>query len=149
MRMPLISRMIFTAVGVSLPIAAHRADMNETHIYNPRWPPHAKFHDGQTLSLSLLLGGLTTFLAWKSSRNVPMMVAGAGIAASLYFISQSTAILYPGTDYSDPEFGPRMPNTIPPVFKIDGVYLAAVGLATVFGLVRCQDARQPGGKTLK
>jgi hypothetical protein len=35
MRMPLSSRLIFTAIGVSLPIAAHRADMNETHIYKP------------------------------------------------------------------------------------------------------------------
>jgi hypothetical protein len=31
MRMNLSSRLIFTAIGVSLPIAAHRADMNETH----------------------------------------------------------------------------------------------------------------------
>ena len=142
MRMSLPSRLIFTAIGMSLPIAAHRADMNRTHIYNPRWPPHAKFHDGQTLSMSLLLGGLTTFLAWKSSKNVPMMIAGAGAAASLYFISQSTAILYPGTDYSDPEFGPRTPNTIPPAIKIDGVYLAAVALAIVLGLVGGQNAKQ-------
>jgi hypothetical protein len=142
MRMALISSMIFTAVGVSLPIAAHRADMNETHIYNPRWSPHAKFHDGQTLSLSLLLGGLTTFLAWKPTRNVPMMVAGAGIAASLYFISQGTAILYPGTDYSDPEFGTRAPNTIPPAVKIDGVYLSAVALASVLGFLACRKPKR-------
>jgi hypothetical protein len=143
MRMTLSSRLIFTAVGVSLPIAAHAADMNETHIYNPRWPPHAKFHDGQTLSMSILLGGLTTFLAWKSSKNVPMMVAGAACAASLYFITQSTAILYPGTAYSDPEFGARAPNTIPPAVKIDGSYLSAVALATVLGFLGCRNTRRP------
>lgn len=108
MRMTLSSRLLFTAIGVTLPIAAHAADMNDTHIYNPKWPPHAKFHDGQTLSLSLILGGLTTFLAWKSSRNVPMMVATTGIAASLYFVSQSTAALYPGTSYSDSEVKPTV-----------------------------------------
>jgi hypothetical protein len=137
--MTLSSRLIFTAVGVSLPIAAHAADMNETHIYNSRWPPHAKFHDGQTLSMSILLGGLTTFLAWKSSKNVPMMVAGAACAASLYFITQSTAILYPGTAYSDPEFGARAPHTIAPAVKIDGGYLAAVALATVLGFLGCRN----------
>jgi len=63
MQMALSSRLIFTAIGVSLPLAAHAADMNRTHIYNPRWPRHAKFHNGQTLSMSLLLGGLATFLA--------------------------------------------------------------------------------------
>ncbi|MDQ2842594.1 MAG: hypothetical protein M3Y72_16440 [Acidobacteriota bacterium] len=133
MRMSLTSSLIFTVVGVTLPIAAHAADMNETHIYNPNWPPHAKFHDGQTLSLSLLLGGLTTFLAWKSSRNVPMMVAATGAAASLYFLSQSTAILYPGTNYSDSEIQPTILG-VPAAHVIDGVYLSAVVAATWLGL---------------
>jgi hypothetical protein len=142
MRMTLLSRLIFTAIGVSLPIAAHRADMNETHIYNPHWPPHAKFHDGQTLSMSILLGGLTTFLAWKSSKNVPMMVAGAACAASLYFITQSTAILYPGTDYSDPSVHPKVEvkpvRGIATVNKIDVGYLSAVVVASCLGLRECR-----------
>jgi hypothetical protein len=46
--MALSSRLIFTVIGVTLPIAAHLADMSQTHIYNPHWPPHAKFHNGQT-----------------------------------------------------------------------------------------------------
>jgi hypothetical protein len=106
MLMALSSRFIFTAIGVTLPIAAHKADMNETHIYNPHWPPPAKFNNGQTLSMSLLLGGLTTLLAWWPSNNVPAMVLAAAGAASLYFISQSAAILYPNTAYFDPEFKP-------------------------------------------
>lgn len=97
MHMAVLSRLIFTVIGVTLLIAAHLADMNQTHIYNPHWPPHAKFHNGQTLSMSLLLGGLTIFLAWWPSTNVPLMVAVAAVAASLYFIAQSTAILYPNT----------------------------------------------------
>jgi hypothetical protein len=111
MHMALSSRLIFTVIGVTLPIAAHLADMSQTHIYNPHWPPHAKFHNGQTLSMSLLLGsrlgGLTIFLAWWPSNNVSAMLAAAAGAASLYFISQSTAILYPNTAYFDPEFKPQ------------------------------------------
>ena len=148
MRMTLSSRLIFTAIGVSLPVAAHRADMNETHIYNPHWPPHAKFHDGQTLSMSILLGGLTTFLAWKSSKNVPMMVAGAACAASLYFGTQSTAMLYPGTDYTDPKVGPRVEakpvRGIPAVNKIDLGYLSAIAVASWLGLrASRRDSGQP------
>lgn len=138
MRMALSSRLIFTVIGVSLPIAAHAADMNETHIYNPHWPPHAKFHDGQTLSMSILLGGITTFLAWKSSKNVPMMVAGTACAASLYFITQSAAILYPGTAYSDPrvepDVEPKPVRGIAAANKIDLGYLSAVVLASWLGL---------------
>jgi len=137
MRMALSSRLIFTAIGVSLPIAAHAADMNETHIYNPHWPPHAKFHDGQTLSLSLLLGGLTTFLAWESSSNVPAMVAATGGVASLYFLSQSTAIFYPGADYSDSEVKPTVLG-VPAAQAIDAAYLSAIALACWLGLRGCQ-----------
>jgi hypothetical protein len=88
MLMVLSSRLIFTVIGVTLPIAAHLADMNRTHIYNPHWPPHAKFHNGQTLSMSLLLGGLTIFLAWWSSNNVPVMVAASADYALVILIFQ-------------------------------------------------------------
>jgi len=136
MLMALSSRLIFTLIGVTLPIAAHTADMNKTHIYNPRWPPHAKFHNGQTLSMSLLLGGLTIFLARWPSGNVPAMVTAAAAAASLYFISQSTAILYPNTAYFDPEFKPQTVWGVPLAVVIDAVYLSAVVLASWLGFRR-------------
>jgi hypothetical protein len=133
MHMALSSRLIFTVIGVTLPIAAHLADMNRTHIYNPHWPPHAKFHNGQTLSMSLLLGGLTIFLAWCPSNNVPAMLVAAAGAASLYFISQSTAILYPNTAYFDPEFKPQTVRGLPLAVVIAMVYLSAVVVASWLG----------------
>jgi hypothetical protein len=133
MHMALSSRLIFTVIGVTLPIAAHVADMSQTHIYNPHWPPHAKFHNGQTLSMSLLLGGLTIFLAWWPSKSVPAMLAAAAVAASLYFISQSTAILYPNTAYFDPEFKPQTVRGVPLAVVIDVVYLSAVVVASWLG----------------
>lgn len=54
MRMPLISRLLFTLSGIGLSVGAHLADLSPSHIFNHRWPPHAKFHTGQTLSMSLL-----------------------------------------------------------------------------------------------
>ena len=129
MHMTLLSRFIFTLVGVTLPIAAHAADMNHTHIYNPRWPPHAKFHNGQTLSMSILLGVLTTLFAWMPSRNAQVMVWAASASASLYFISQSAAILYPNTAYSDPEFDPPTIRGVPLAVVIDVIYLSVVGAA--------------------
>ena len=114
----------------------------DSHL-QPRWPPHAKSHNGQTLSMSLLRGGLTAFLACWPSNNVPAMVAATACAASLYFISQSTAILYPNTAYFDPEFKPQTVRGVPLALVIDVVYLSAVVIASWFGFrgVRCNPIR--------
>jgi hypothetical protein len=134
MLIALSSRLIFTVVGVTLPLGAHAADMNHTHIYNPRWPPHAKFHNAQTLAMSLLLGGLTIFLAWWPSNHVPEVVLAAAAAGSLYFISQSAAILYPNTDYFDPEFKRLTILGVPLAAAIAMVELFAVAVACWLGL---------------
>jgi hypothetical protein len=49
--MPSIGQILVALVGVATSTGGYIADWNETHIYNPRWPPHAKFHNGQTLSM--------------------------------------------------------------------------------------------------
>ena len=83
--------------------------------------------------MSILLGALTIILAWKPSHNVSTMVTAAAAAASLYFVSQSTAILYPNTAYFDPEFKPQTICGIPLAVVIDVVYLSAVVVASWLG----------------
>jgi hypothetical protein len=103
MRMPLISRLSFTLSAIGLAVGAHVADMNPSHIFNDLWPPHAKFHTGQTLSMSLLLALLTIVFAWrKTSDQREAVLATAGFAAA-YWVTQATAISYPNTAFYDPE----------------------------------------------
>jgi hypothetical protein len=103
-RMPLISRILFTLSAIGLTIGAHVADLSPSHLFNDRWPPHAKFHTGQTLSMSVLLSLLTIFFAWrKTSDRREAVLATAGSAAT-YWVTQATAILYPNTGFFDPEF---------------------------------------------
>jgi hypothetical protein len=66
-----------------------------THIFNDRWPPHAKFHTGQTLSMSILLGVMSVFFAWRKTSDEKTTVYAAAGFASLYWVTQATAILYP------------------------------------------------------
>jgi hypothetical protein len=103
-------RALLTIVGIFTCAGAYIADWNETHIYNPRWPPHAKFHNGQTMSMGLALGLATLYYLWR-----PLKTKAAGdnlnivtIFASLYWVTQLSAILYPGTRFMDPEFGDGM-----------------------------------------
>ncbi len=36
------------------------------HIHNPRWPPYAKFHNGQTMLLGIGLGLFSLFLLFRT-----------------------------------------------------------------------------------
>ena len=83
MRMPLISRILFTLSAIGLTVGAHVADLSPSHMFNDRWPPHAKFHTGQTLSMSLFLSLLTIGFAWrKTSDQREAVLATAGFAVA-------------------------------------------------------------------
>ena len=104
MRMPLASRILFALSGIGLVVGAHVADLSSSHLFNDRWPPHAKFHTGQTLSMSCLLALLMIFFACrKTSDQREAVIATAGFAAT-YWVTQATAIAYPNTGFFDPEF---------------------------------------------
>ena len=43
-----LGKILISASAVFGGVGPYLADWNETHIYNPTWPPHAKFHNAQT-----------------------------------------------------------------------------------------------------
>jgi hypothetical protein len=130
MFMPLASRILYTLIGAIIPIGSFLADYNETHIFNPHWPPHAKFHGGQTLSMSVLLGLMTIVFAWRKTGDRTTAVITTAAFAALYWISQAAAILYPGTAFFDPQF--VTPNSYPLGIAIQ-VYIEA-GCLTLIAL---------------
>src|SRR5882757_63575 len=82
------------------------------HMKNPAWPPHAKFHNAQTILLGLGLGILTVILAYRpTSFSFPRLIE-ASCAASLYWLSMLFAPLFPGTAWVDPEFRNSTPRPI-------------------------------------
>ena len=103
MRAPLPTRIIFTFMSLSLPLGAHIADMAyKTHIYNDNWPPYAKFHGGQTLAFSILLGLFTLYFTWAKTSDKTISGLAMCAFASVYSITQALAIVYPGTAFFDP-----------------------------------------------
>jgi hypothetical protein len=74
------------------------------HIYNPNWPPHAKFHNGQTISLGILLGILSLFLLFRTEGDHWFQFILSTITASYYWLSLIFAGWFPYTDWVDPDF---------------------------------------------
>jgi hypothetical protein len=97
------ARWVVTVVAVMTGTLAYVFDWNETHVFNPRWPPHAKFHNAQTLLLGSLLGLVTLYLVWgRSDLRVAVVVC------SLYWVTQLGSLAFPGTSLTDPEFREKL-----------------------------------------
>ena len=61
-------RSLLTVNAVVVMLGGFMADMGKTHMRNPRWPPHAKFHNAQTIGLGAMLGAASLWFTWKARR---------------------------------------------------------------------------------
>jgi Family of unknown function (DUF6640) len=93
-----LGKFILSFVLVVGAIVATAVDWNTTHLFNPAWHPHARFHDALFL---LLLDGATLIVLWLLWR--PSREPGVAIAvATLFALAVWTPFLYiealiPGT----------------------------------------------------
>jgi hypothetical protein len=100
------SRLIISVIAIFTSLSPFLADFNQTHVFNPLWPPHAKFHNGQTMTLGLICGIISIYFLWfrKASTDIENLKMSC-LFAALYFLAMAPAILYPGTAFADPEYG--------------------------------------------
>jgi peptidoglycan/LPS O-acetylase OafA/YrhL len=111
--MPNAGRILLTLVALTTAVGGYIADWNETHVYNPKWPPHAKFHNGQTLSTGVLLGCSALYYVFRSQPSPAIereSLYAASWLLSLNYVAQLSAVLYPGSLPVDPEFGKGFPQ---------------------------------------
>ena len=80
----LTGRVILTVIAAGTIIGPFLADWNATHIYNPLWPPHAKFHNAQTMTIAVLLGLATLLFTWRRKGTPSANLLPAWLFASLY-----------------------------------------------------------------
>jgi hypothetical protein len=103
-------RVLFSLVAFVTSFGCYFADWNETHIKNPNWPPHARFHNGQTMSMGMGLGLLTLYITWRAgtTKSTPEQSLDsaflAALTGSMYWLTGMSAILYPGARWVDPEY---------------------------------------------
>ena len=128
----LVGRCLFTINAVGVAVGGFLADMNATHIYNPRWPPHAKFHDGQTMAFGVLLSLASLFFAWRRSGDRQTNVLATALIGGVLYWAQAAANVFPGVAWTDPEFlKPGQSLTeFPPQLYIDIGMSVIVTIAT-------------------
>jgi hypothetical protein len=138
----LLGKIIVSLVALATLFGALLADFlipatAKQHIHNPHWPPHAKFHDGQTILLGVLLGAVSLGLLWSPSSTPWPQFMLAVVVASLYWIALLAAPLFPGTAWTDPEFRDENPIVLgmPPQLFLALVLLLLLVIGIVLAVI--------------
>ncbi|KAI0176548.1 hypothetical protein GGR52DRAFT_541496 [Hypoxylon sp. FL1284] len=111
----MLGRLLLTLDALGMCFGTIFADcFNETHMFNPRWPPHAKFHNVQTVLMAVFLSGLTLYYTWRKAKTPELrreFLFLSAILGSLYWFAGLLSIIPPDTMGVDPEFGgPAFPQ---------------------------------------
>jgi hypothetical protein len=105
---------LLRAVAGLTAVGGFAADWNRTHLFNPAWPAHARFHDAMTISLGALLGAVSLY-ALRDGREEPDVAVGAA-GPALFWIAMASSFAYPGAEGLQSEF----PELVP---RIRGVWI--------------------------
>jgi len=109
-------RLILSTAAALTAVGGFLTDWNRTHLFNPDWPPHARFHDAQSILLGSLLGACGLhFLRRRGERPERDLALGA-LLPSFFWISQAGSFLFPGAEGLEAEFPEKVP-------KVGGVWL--------------------------
>jgi hypothetical protein len=107
-------RVLLTLAGVATIVGPIRADWNRTHVFNERWPSHARFHGIVSLGMA---AALSAFAIWRLWSRSPDPAAGRAVAAAVplaYWGSFFPAALVPGSGVDDPPHPvPRVGGVVP------------------------------------
>lgn len=99
-----ISRLILSGAAIGTIIGTGRADLNSTHVFNPAWPPHARFHNATgwgTVTGSQLLA---LWLMWRPGQQASdddLAVTTAALLSATAWVPFFPALAIPGAGVED------------------------------------------------
>ena len=97
-------RWVLTLANLITVTASVAADWNETHVFNERWPSHARFHEVVGLGMTASLATLALTALWTDPDQRDRLVSGRELAAGVplaYWGPSFPALLVRGTGYED------------------------------------------------
>ena len=106
-------RLLLTSVAALTAAGGFLADWNRTHLFNPEWPPHARFHDAQTIAMGSLLGSCGPyFLRRRKGKEPPRADLALGaLLPSLFWVAQGASFAFgPGAEGLEAECPEKVPR---------------------------------------
>lgn len=103
-------RRILTSVAALTAVGGFLADWNRTHLFNPNWPPHARFHDALTIALGSLLGASGLYFLHRKRDDPERDLALGALLPSLFWIAQGASFAFPGAEGFESEFPEKVPR---------------------------------------
>jgi hypothetical protein len=134
------SRLVLTGAAVGTIVGTARADLNATHVFNPDWPPHARFHGAAGWGTVAGAQLVALWLLWRPASSTAEQDLAARTAALLPAVAWApffAALATPGTAVEDePGHLPRVagvplnlvPATLVPAVAALGYLLHRRGL---------------------
>lgn len=117
---PLLGRGLLTLANVITVAAPVAADWDESHIFNSRWPAHARFHGVTALAMTATLSSLNIWAIWSAEADRTTARFFAAAVPVAYWAPFFVAPLIPGTAVDDPPH---------PVRRVAGVPVSLLGAA--------------------
>ncbi len=102
-------------------------DWNKTHLFNPNWPPHAKFHDAMTILMGSMLGLSGFYLLQKKSGNKTTNLQYGTLLPAMFWAAQAGSFTFPGAKGLEAEFPDRVPKIGP--FRLNEAVVSTLMLA--------------------
>src|SRR3954467_6859636 len=95
-------RWLLVGVAISTTVGGYITDWNRTHLFNPRWTAHAKFHDAQTILQGSLSGGSALLLLRRTTGHQQLQLKVATWILAMFWLSMAGSILFPNSAQADP-----------------------------------------------
>ena len=105
-------RVLLTSVAALTTVGGFVADWNRTHLFNPGWPPHARFHDALTIAMGALLGacGLYFLLVGGRGQDQKRDLALGALLPAIFWVAQGASFAFPGAAGFESEFPEKVPR---------------------------------------
>ena len=135
---------ILTAAVVAFPLIGALADWNQSHIFNPTWPPHARYHAASMSVIVSCTAAIAMWLLWRRSAEPELGIKVAAlISLTLWTPFLYLTLVVPGTSLYAGRTPPVVQHTIAGMMIEPQVVLAIIFLSLTalgYSLARRGDA---------